>query len=57
MRALTKSITYRFLGTVVTFIVAYAVTGDTTISFGVSSLDFFGKIALYYIHEKVWERI
>lgn len=57
MRALTKSITYRFLGTVVTFLVSYTVTGDTTISFGVSSLDFFGKIALYYIHEKVWERI
>lgn len=57
MRALTKSITYRILGTAVTFIVTYIITGDTSISFGVSGLDFVGKIMLYYAHEKIWEQV
>jgi hypothetical protein len=50
-----KAISYRLLGSLLTFIGCYIFTGKWSISLGVSIFDFFAKITLYYVHERVWE--
>jgi uncharacterized membrane protein len=55
--SLIKAISYRILGSMVTFIGCYVFTGKWSISLGVSIFDFAAKIVLYYIHERIWEHI
>lgn len=55
--SLVKAITYRLLGSLTTFVGCYFFTGKATISLGVSVFDFVAKILLYYVHERIWERV
>jgi uncharacterized membrane protein len=55
--SLIKAITYRIFGSLVTFLGCYIFTGKTTVSAAVSIFDFFFKIIVYYVHERVWESI
>jgi uncharacterized membrane protein len=55
--SLIKAISYRILGSMVTFIGCYIFIGKWSISLGVSIFDFVAKIVLYYIHERIWEHI
>jgi len=55
--SLIKAISYRILGSMVTFIGCYVFTGKWSISLGVSVFDFFAKIVLFYVHERIWEHI
>ncbi|MCF7916745.1 MAG: DUF2061 domain-containing protein [Candidatus Omnitrophica bacterium] len=56
-RSIIKSITWRIIGFVTTTIFVYLYTGDIkeslVIGFGVNCV----KMFLYYIHERVWNRI
>lgn len=56
-RSLAKAISYRVLGSVATFIVSYLVTGSTNMAVSLTAVDFFSKIILFWIHERVWTRI
>ena len=55
--SLLKAISYRILGSLVTFFACFFFTGKPFVSFGVSVFDFFAKIILYYVHERIWEKI
>jgi len=55
--ALYKAITYRLLGSISTFLISWLMTKSFKVSLGISVLEFLGKIALYYVHERVWNRI
>lgn len=55
-RSLVKSISYRFWGSLDTTILSYFVTGDIMFSFLLSGTEVFTKIALYYLHERVWSK-
>ncbi len=56
-RALTKAVTWRLTGTLDTFIVSWLITGEPKVAISIASIEFFSKIVLYYLHERVWNKI
>jgi uncharacterized membrane protein len=56
-RSLVKGLTWRCLATLTTVIIAWMVTGETGMAFQIGFFEFFAKLAIYYIHERVWTRI
>ncbi|MHC4462903.1 MAG: DUF2061 domain-containing protein [Planctomycetota bacterium] len=56
-RSIAKAITWRAGGTVVTFAVAWILTGNISLSAGIGMLDTVIKIGAFYIHERLWNRL
>jgi uncharacterized membrane protein len=56
-RSLTKALSYRVIGTLVTAILVYGVTGQATLSFAIGIFDSVVKIIVYFLHERAWARI
>ncbi|MFB0556008.1 MAG: DUF2061 domain-containing protein [Phycisphaerae bacterium] len=56
-RSIVKAITWRAGGTVVTFAVAWIITGNISLSAGIGILDTVIKIVAYYVHERFWIRV
>jgi len=56
-RSLLKAISYRVTGTVGTMIVSFVVTGQAKLAVSIGVVEFFTKIGIYYLHERVWDRI
>lgn len=56
-RHLVKSITYRVCSTIVTILIAIAVTHDVNIGLIIGPIDLVVKAGLYYWHEKQWSKI
>ncbi len=56
-RSIVKAITWRTGGTVVTFAVAWIITGNISLSAGIGILDTLIKIGAYYVHERLWIRV
>ena len=57
LRSLSKAITYRITGTVTTAAITYSVTRDLGTALAVGGLEPLVKIIVYYLHERVWQRI
>ena len=53
-KIILKSISWRIIATITTIIIAWIISGDITTGFTIGGFEFFLKLALYYIHEKVW---
>ena len=53
-RHITKSISWRIIGTIDTFLLSYILTGSLSFGLGISGIDFFSKLFLYYFHERIW---
>ena len=56
-RSLVKSISYRITGTIATFLISYIVTGQLKFAVSIMSVDFISKIVIFYLHERMWNRI
>ena len=56
-RSVAKAVSYRILGSIVTGIIVFAFSHDAKASLGVGIADMFLKIALYYLHERLWNHI
>lgn len=56
-RSFIKAITWRTTGTVDTFILSYIITGKGKIALTISGMEIFTKIFLYYVHERIWNKI
>ena len=56
-KRLAKTISYRILGTLITFVVAYVYTQQLELAGIIMSADFALKTNAYYMHEKVWEKV
>ena len=56
-RSLLKGITWRVLATTTTILIAFIITGDASSAFTIGGIEFFGKLLLYYLHERVWEYV
>ncbi|MBM3735934.1 MAG: DUF2061 domain-containing protein [Acidobacteria bacterium] len=56
-RSLAKAFSYRLLGSLSTGLLVYLVTGDPKVSLGAGVLDSLVKIALYFLHERLWQHI
>lgn len=53
-RHLAKSLTWRIIGTVDTFLISFILTGSLSFGLSISGFDFFFKLVLYYFHERIW---
>lgn len=53
-RALTKAVSWRAIGTADTFLWSWLITGEVGSAGAIASLETFTKIALYYVHERIW---
>jgi uncharacterized membrane protein len=56
-RSIAKAVSYRVLGSIVTGFIVFMFSGDAKVSAGVGAADMVLKIALYYVHERLWNHI
>lgn len=56
-RSIVKSISYRITGTITTFLISYVVTGEIKFALSIMSVDFVSKIGVFYLHERMWNKI
>jgi len=57
LRSIIKSFTWRAVGTLDTITISYIVTGKGTYALTIGSFEFFTKMILYFLHERVWNKI
>ena len=56
-RSLLKGFTWRFLGTIDTILISWAVTGNPLKALSIGGIEIFTKVILYYLHERIWQKI
>ena len=56
-RAIIKSISWRIIGIVILFILAYVITGDIQETSILTIIFHSIRVVLYVFHEYIWERI
>ena len=53
-RSIVKTITWRLTGTGATFLIAFLILGDISISSSIAIIQLVSNTVLYYIHERIW---
>ena len=53
-RHIVKSLSWRFIGTIDTFVFAWLITGDLTEGLSITGVSTFTKLFWYYMHERWW---
>jgi uncharacterized membrane protein len=48
---------WRTIGTIDTILISYLITGKPGLAFSIGGIEVFTKMALYYFHERTWNRI
>ncbi|CAB9512063.1 Predicted membrane protein (DUF2061) [Seminavis robusta] len=56
-RSILKGITWRFVATMTTVVIAWVVIGDAGVAFQIGFFEAILKIAIYYVHERIWAKI
>lgn len=56
-RSFVKSISWRTIGTIDTMVIAFLITGKAELAISIGGIEVFTKMALYYLHERIWNRI
>lgn len=56
-RHLFKTVTWRIVGSIDTFLLAWIITGSPFSGFKISVAEVITKMILYYIHEEVWYKV
>ena len=56
-RTIVKTITWRLIAIVVTYLITYAIYGNYEVSFFTAVLINLVKSILYYLHERAWTKI
>lgn len=56
-RSIVKTLSWRFIATIITSLVALALTGEIRIALEIGLLDTTIKLAAYYGHERIWLRM
>ena len=56
-RSITKAASWRLTGSLDTMLLAYLITGQIRWAVTISGVEVFTKIFLYYLHERLWEKI
>lgn len=55
-RHLAKTITWRIVGTLDTFLLSWALSGNSMVGFKIGLSEVVTKMVLYYLHERVWSK-
>jgi uncharacterized membrane protein len=56
-RSVVKAISWRATGTVDTIVISFLVTGHLRWALSIGAVELFTKMVLYYLHERIWNRI
>jgi uncharacterized membrane protein len=56
-RSIAKAVSYRLLGSSVTGLILFVLTGRGTLSMIGGLADMVLKIAAYFVHERIWNHI
>lgn len=54
---LTKTITWRIIGTLDTILLSWMLSGDIALGLQLGSIEIVTKMILYYLHERLWHRV
>jgi uncharacterized membrane protein len=57
IRSLAKAVSWRVTGTIDTFVISWLITGQLLLASGIAFTEIMTKIALFWLHERVWNRI
>jgi uncharacterized membrane protein len=56
-RSILKAISWRIVATLTTIFLVFAFTGNLVLGSGVGAAELTVKILIYYVHERVWNRL
>ena len=56
-RSITKALSWRFIASAATFIISFFVSTDLSVAGTIAAIQFVANIILYFIHERVWNKI
>tara|TARA_A100001201_G_C4077205_1_gene197699 strand:- start:459 stop:671 length:213 start_codon:yes stop_codon:yes gene_type:complete len=56
-RHILKTITWRIVGTLDTFLLSWLITGSVKIGAAIGTVEVITKMVLYYIHERAWYKL
>lgn len=56
-RSLIKAISWRVTGTLDTILISFVITGQAKWAFTIGFVELFTKVFLYYVHERIWNRL
>ncbi len=56
-RSLIKAVSWRLTGSVDTMIISFLITRQIKWALTISGVELFTKVGLYYLHERVWEKV
>jgi len=56
-RSFVKAVSWRLTGSLDTMIISFLVTGRLKWALSISGIELFTKVFLYYVHERVWNKI
>ena len=57
VRSIAKALSWRFLATIITFCVAWLITGAIAGAIADRSGRYGGELGIYYAHERAWDRV
>ena len=56
-RSLVKAISWRVTGTIDTILISFLITGQAKWALTIGFVELFTKVFLYYVHERIWNRL
>jgi uncharacterized membrane protein len=56
-RSIVKAFSWRLTGTLDTIVISFLISGRIKVALSIGFVELFTKIALYYLHERAWNRI
>ena len=56
-RSIAKSLTWRITATLTTIAIAYFIVGDVSIAMAIGGIEFFAKMFIYFLHERLWASV
>ena len=57
LRSLLKAFSWRVIATLTTASIAFGVTGRIDAALLIGGIEFGMKLAIYYVHERVWQMV
>ncbi|HOX57672.1 MAG TPA: DUF2061 domain-containing protein [Candidatus Paceibacterota bacterium] len=57
LRSFAKAVSWRVTGTLDTILVSFIITGRIKLALSIGCLELATKTLLYYLHERVWNRV
>ncbi len=56
-RSVVKALSWRILATLTTGLLVWVFTGRWDVAFAVGAMEMLAKLLLYFVHERIWNRL